>query len=84
MIGTILILLLLAVVGGLLAFDVQGAATRLREQAHSSVPFRRERVGPKDEPLNMAKVIGWIFFIVGAGGLLLAAAAGIVSILRGS
>lgn len=89
MLSTVLILMLLAVVGGALAFDVKGASSRLREQAHDSNPLRREDAFRRKntEPyvnLNMAKVVGWIFFVVGAGGLLVTLLADIVSFLNGS
>lgn len=69
LISVVLIFLLLTIVGGVMAFDVKGIGSAFRKQAVHSILKGEGKA--EDYDFDITKVVGWIFFVVGAAGLIL-------------
>jgi hypothetical protein len=70
---------LMTVIGGVLAFDVRGIATSLHEQNSGFTPWGK-RLKAAGAP-NPGKVVGWVFFTIGAPLLLLSLIGGLMWIV---
>src|SRR5215469_2043453 len=75
----ILVLIFMTTLGGLLAFDVRGFATRQQKNNSEFTPWGKAlRTSRWPNPV---RIVGWIFFLFGSFMLLLFIAAGIATLI---
>lgn len=78
----ILAMVFMTALGGIMAFDVRGFATRQQQNNSEFTPWGKA-LHTSQWP-NPARIVGWIFFLFGSFMLLLFLAAGIVWLVRHS
>jgi hypothetical protein len=80
----ILALVFATTLGGIMAFDVRGFATRQRQNNSEFTPWGKALRTSTSRWPNPYRIVGWIFFLFGSFMLLLFLAAGIVWLVRHS
>ena len=76
----ILSLVFATVIGGIMAFDIRGIATRQHKNNSEFTPWGKA-LHTSQWP-NPYRIVGWIFFLVGSFMLLLFIGAGIATLVR--